>query len=74
MSVTVSVLVSPEPGVLCRMLLMLKAGTSTSSGLAPSATPNNVLFGFTIATCAMFATVLPLPSPIMAAILTAGDV
>ena len=72
-SVTVSVLEVEAPGVRCPMALVLKTGTSTSSGLPPLGTPNKLLFDFVMATCPTLPTAMPLPSSIAASTLTAGD-
>ena len=61
-SETVSVLVAPDPGVLCWIDFRLKLGTTTVSGSAPLATPCRAVPGFAIAADAIEPTLLPLPS------------
>jgi hypothetical protein len=72
-SETVNVLVAPDRGVLCRIDFMVKLGTTTVSGSAPSATPNRAPPGFVISADAIEPTLLPLPSSISARTLTDGD-
>jgi len=52
-SVIVIVLGNPAIGVLCWIDLVLKTGTSTSSGLKPLATPYRAVVGLVIAADAM---------------------
>ena len=61
-----------ENGVLCSIDLTVKAGTSTSSGLAPFGTPYKSVSGLSIATCSMEPTSV-LPSFNATCTLTAGD-
>ena len=58
-SETVNVLVAPENGVLCRIDLRLKLGTTTSSGSAPLATPYSAVPGLSIAADAINPTLTP---------------
>jgi hypothetical protein len=49
LSETVSVLVAPDPGVLCRIDFTVKLGTTTFSGSAPFGTPYRAAPGLSIA-------------------------
>jgi hypothetical protein len=68
-SVTVSVLVAPDTGLLCLIVLTLNTGTTTKRGSAPLATPYSAVAGFVMAAWAMEPTLFASA----AATLTAGD-
>jgi hypothetical protein len=72
LSVIVNVLVAPDTGVLCWIVLTLNNGTTTVSGSVPLATPYSGRSGFNIAPDAMEPTVTLL-SLMVASILTLGD-
>ena len=72
-SVTVIKLLAPDTGVLCWMVFVLNAGTTTVSGSAPLVTPYTAVPGFAIAALAIDPMLL-LPSVSAACTLTAGDV
>ena len=72
-SVTVIKLLAPKAGVLCWMVFVLNAGSTTVSGSAPLVTPYTAVPGFTIAALAIDPMLL-LPSVSAACTLTAGDV
>ena len=72
-SVTVIKLLAPKAGVLCWMVFVLNAGSTTVSGSAPLVTPYTAVPGFTIAALAIDPMLLP-PSVSAACTLTAGDV
>jgi hypothetical protein len=71
-SETVSVLVAPDPGVVCRIDFTVKLGTTTFSGSSPVVTPYRAVPGLTIAADAIEPTLTP-PSLIAADTLTAGE-
>jgi hypothetical protein len=58
-SETVNVLVAPDAGVLCRIDVTVKLGTTTFSGSAPLATPYSGSPGFVIAADAIEPTLTP---------------
>ncbi len=68
-SVTVSVLVAFDTGVLCWIVLTLNSGTTTKRGSVPLATPYSAVAGFVMAAWAMEPTLFASA----AATLTAGD-
>ena len=68
-SVTVSVLVAPDTGVLCPIDLTVNVGTTTKRGSVPFATPYSDVPGFVIAATAIKPTLLAS----VADTLTAGD-
>ena len=68
-SVTVSVLVAFDTGVLCWIVLTLNSGTTTKRGSVPLATPYSAVAGFVMAAWAIEPTLFASA----AATLTAGD-
>ena len=68
-SVTVSVLVAFDTGVICWIVLTLNSGTTTKRGSVPLATPYSAVAGFFMAAWAIEPTLFASA----AATLTAGD-